>query len=178
MRGWQRSMAGVVGVVFWLGTLLGQVAAQTPPAGRLSINHKGFTRPQPQGQPLIIEATITSPAGIRKAEVFCRAAGGRDFTAVPMQLGDDNVYRALVPDWMTAGAGVEYYIAATDQAGRSASQGFVGFPLIVRLLPAHAPTPEEKVKELENALETIRKSKETTPIPGGVYSEPQLNRNR
>jgi hypothetical protein len=178
MRGWQRNMAGVVSGVLWLGMVLGQVAAQTPPAGRLSIDHKGFTRPQPQGQPLVIEATITSPAGISKAQVFCRAAGGGDFTALLMEPVDGNRYRAVVPDWMTAGVGVEYYIAVTDQAGRSASQGFVGFPLIVRLLPARQLSPEEKVKELESTLEAIRKNKDTTPSPSAPYQDPALNRYR
>jgi hypothetical protein len=116
---------------------------------------------QRRGAPLAIEARITSPAGIRKAEVFCRAVGGGDFTALPMAAIEDNHYRAVVPDWMTAGPGLEYYITATDERGQSTSQGFVGFPLVVRLAAGQGPTQEERLKALQETLDIIRKSKET-----------------
>jgi hypothetical protein len=79
---------------------------------------------------------------------------------------------------MTAGSGVEYYITASDQAGRSASQGFVGFPLTVRLLPARQFSQEERVKELDAALEILRKNRETPPTPSGNYQSPQPDRYR
>jgi hypothetical protein len=104
-----------------------------------------------------------SPAGIRKAEVFCRAVGGGDFTALPMVAIEDNHYRAVVPDWMTAGPGLEYYITATDERGQSTSQGFVGFPLVVRLAAGQGPTQEDRLKALQETLDVIRKSKETPP---------------
>ena len=178
MQGWQRMVAGIVWGGLWLSIMAGPGATQSPSPGRLIIDHKAFTKPQQQGQALLIEATITSPAGIRKADVFCRAVGGGDFTALPMEPAEGNRYRAMVPDWMTAGIGVEYYITATDQAGRSTSQGFVGFPLTVRLLPPRQLSQEERVKALDDTLETIRKSKEASPAPpGGSFQEPQLNRN-
>jgi hypothetical protein len=149
--------------------------AQTTSEGRLTIDHKVFTQPQPQGQPLLIEATITSPAGMHKAEVFCRQAGGRDFTALKMEHVGQNVYRAVVPDWMAAGAGLEYYITASDQQGRSTSQGFVGFPLIVRFVPPRQQTPEERVKTLNETLDLLRKSRETPAAPGG-YVDPLQKR--
>ena len=146
--------------------LLGTLAvAQQPQEARLAIDHAPFTRPQRRGASLAIEANITSPAGIRKAEVFCRAVGGGDFTALPMEPVGDNRYRAVVPDWMTAGQGLEYYIAATDERGQSTSQGFVGFPLFVPFFTAQAPSQEERLKALQETLDVIRKGKETPQRP-------------
>jgi hypothetical protein len=144
-----------------------EAGAQTTQSGRLVIDHKVFAQPQRQGQPLAIQATISSPAGIHKAEVFCRQAGGRDFSALKMEHIGQDVYRAVVPDWMTAGVGLEYYISATDQQGRSASQGFVGFPLIVRLAPPRQQSSEERVKALDDTLELLRKSRQAPSLPGG-----------
>lgn len=152
----------------WLGTL---VAAQPAQEARLTIDHAPFTKVQRRGVPLAIEATITSPAGIRKAEVFCRVVGGGDFTALLMDAVGDNRYRAVVPDWMTAGKGLEYYITATDERGQSTSQGFVGFPLFVPFSTAQTPTQEERLKALQETLDVIRKQKETpspTRDPGAV----------
>src|SRR5437870_5989153 len=159
-----------------LGLLYTLVAAQQPQEARLAIDHAPFTRAQRRGAPLAIEATITSPAGIRKAEVFCRVAGGGDFTALPMDSVGNNHYRAVVPDWMTAGKGLEYYIAATDERGQSTSQGFVGFPLAVRLLPGQGPTQEERLKALQETLDVIRKSKEKETTP--QKPDPTTNRYR
>ena len=149
--------------------------AQTPPGEPLIIQHQGFSHPQPQGQPLPIEATITSPAGIRKAEVFCRPAGGRVFTALAMTAIDPgkHIYRAVVPDWLTAGHELEYYITATDQLGRSASQGFVGFPLFVRLVVQRRLTREERVQSLDDILNVIRKSRAAADGPG-LNNDPLL----
>jgi hypothetical protein len=148
--------------------------AQQPQEARLAIDHAPFTMAQRRGAPLVIEARITSPAGIRKAEVFCRTMGGGDFTALPMEAMEEHRYRAVVPDWMTAGPGLEYYITATDERGQSTSQGFVGFPLAVRLVAGQGPTQEERLKALQETLDIIRKSKETTPQPPA----PTTNRNR
>jgi hypothetical protein len=176
MRFWQRGRRGRLygGLIVVLLVVVAQ--AQTPSAGRLAIDHKGFTQPQPQGQPLLIEATITSPAGIHQAEVFCRQAGGRDFTALKMVHVGQDVYRTVVPDWMAAGTGLEYYITASDQQGRSTSQGFVGFPLIVRLVPPRQQTPEERVKTLNETLDLLRKRRDApTMVPGGGI-DPQQQR--
>jgi len=146
-----------------LGLLAPLVAAQQPQEARLAIDHAPFTRVQKRGVPLAIEATITSPAGIRKAEVFCRVAGGGDFTALPMDSVGNSLYRTVVPDWMTAGKGLEYYITATDERGQSTSQGFVGFPLIVQFYTAQAPSQEERLKALQETLDVLRKGKEAPP---------------
>src|SRR6266705_6887526 len=166
----------VVGCLLALGLLGTLAVAQQPQAARLAIDHAPFTRPQRRGTPLTIEATITSPAGIRKADVFCRAVGGGDFTALPMEAVAENRYRAVVPDWMTAGQGIEYYITATDERGQSTSQGFVGFPLAVRLLPGKGPTQEERLKALQETLDIIRKSKEKETTP--QKPDPTTNRYR
>ena len=146
-----------------LGLLCTLAAAQQPQAARLAIDHAPFTRPQRRGTPLTIEATISSPAGIRKAEVFSRVVGGGDFTARPMEAVGDNLYRVVVPDWMTAGKGLEYYITATDERGQSTSQGFVGFPLVVQFVAARAPSQDDRLKTLQETLDIMRKSKESAP---------------
>src|SRR5262249_58853072 len=79
-----------------LGLLSTLVAAQQPQEARLAIDHAPFTKAQRRGVPLAVEATITSPAGIRKAELFCRVAGGGDFTALPMEAVGNNLYRVVV----------------------------------------------------------------------------------
>jgi hypothetical protein len=165
----------VTGCLLVLGLLCPMaVAQQQPQAARLAIDHAPFNTAQRRGAPLAIEARITSPAGIRKAEVFCRAVGGGDFTALPMEAVEEHRYRAVVPDWMTAGPGLEYYITATDERGQSASQGFVGFPLAVRLVVGQGPTQEERLKALQETLDVLRKNKETTP----QKPDPTTNRYR
>jgi len=171
----------VTGCLLVLGLLCPLALAQQPKEARLVNDHAPFTTAQRRGAPLVIEARITSPAGIRKAEVFCRVLGsGGDFTALPMEAVEEPRYRAVVPDWMTAGPGLEYYITATDERGQSTSQGFVGFPLAVRLLPGQGPTQEERLKALQETLDIIRKNKETpspTPSPSQTPS-PNTNRYR
>ncbi|MCY4515335.1 MAG: hypothetical protein OXC69_09440 [Candidatus Tectomicrobia bacterium] len=125
----------------------------------LSITHQGFNRPQARGRPLAIEATITTSAGIAKARVFCRSTGSGDFMALPMAHVENDLYRAVVPDWLLAGSGLEYYIEVTDGSGEAASQGFRGFPLQVRLVSAGGSSQEERLKALQNALDLIREQK-------------------
>lgn len=148
--------------------------AQPASGGKLAIDHAPFTRPHRRGAPLTIDATITAPAGVRKAEVFCRTAGGGDFTAFEMEPVGNDAYRTVVPDWLTAGVGLEYYITATDARGQSTSQGFVGFPLLVRFVSGQAPTQEDRLKALQETLDDIRKSKETE----GFQRQPQAPTNR
>jgi hypothetical protein len=152
------------------------INAQMQPEAQLVIQHQTFVQPQRRGGPLPIEATITSPAGIRKAEVFCRPVGGRAFTALTMieiEPGK-HAYRAVVPDWLTAGQGLEYYITATDQLGHSASQGFVGFPLVVRLDVQRQRTPEERVQSLDDILSVIRKNRKVNSPD--IMNDPLLER--
>lgn len=133
--------------------------------GALSITHQGFSRPQARGKPLAIEATITAAAGVRKAQVFCRSAGSGDFMALPMSRVEGERYRAVVPDWLLAGSGLEYYIEVTDSNGKAASQGFRGFPLQVLLVSTRRSSQEERLKALQNALDLIR---EQNQPPGAV----------
>jgi hypothetical protein len=143
--------------------LLGTVA-RGEQAARPVIDHRVFTHPQARGYALVIEATITAAAGVRKAEVFCRPDGGGDFIPVSMvQHGGEHVYQAIVPDWMTAGSGLSYYITVTDQEGQSTSQGFVGFPLYVEFASAQPPSQEERLKALQGVIDTLRQQRETPP---------------
>ncbi len=177
MRSGHAKAIGTVCGTLLLGFLTAVAWAQNRPQAGIVIVHKGFQVPQRRGSALLIEATITSPAGVRKAEVFCRPLGGREFTALPMSpLDDAETYRAVVPDWLTAGEGLEYYISATDQLGRSASHGFVGFPLVVHLVTTRLPTREERLKALEQTLDVIRKQRDAAG--SGVADDPLLNRPR
>ena len=139
-----------------LSVLLFAAVVQGQQNGALSITHQGFSRPQAQGKPLAIEATITAAAGIRKAQVFCRSAGSGDFMALPMLHVEGERYRAVVPDWLLAGSGLEYYIQVTDSNGQTASQGFRGFPLQVLLVSTRRGSQEERLKALQEALDLIR----------------------
>ena len=139
-----------------LSVLLFANVVQGQQNGALSITHQGFSRPQARGKPLAIEAAITAAAGIRKAQVFCRSAGGGDFMALPMLPVERDLYRAVVPDWLMAGAGLEYYIEVTDSNGQAASQGFRGFPLQVLLVSTRRSSQEERLKALQEALDLIR----------------------
>ena len=168
----------VVGMFAWgvlvVGNLASEAVAQTNQRARLVIGHQTFTHPQRRSSALAIDATITSPAGIRKAEVFCRPAGARAFTALPMTHRGDNLYRAVVPDWLMVGKRLEYYITAVDQLGHSTSQGFVGFPFVVQLTAQRQLTQEERVRSLEDTLNLIRKSREGRGT--GLYNDPLLER--
>ena len=122
----------------------------------ISIDHRGFNGPQARGRPLAIEAMIAGSRGIAKAQVFCRSAGGGNFMAVPMAQVEGDLYRAVVPDWLLAGSGLEYYIEVTNGDGETASQGFRGFPLQVRLVSTRESSREERLKALQEVLDLIR----------------------
>ncbi len=143
-------------VFLGLSVLLFATVIQGQQNGALSITHQGFSRPQARGKPLPIEATITAAAGVRKAQVFCRSAGRGDFMALPMSHVEGERYRAVVPDWLLAGSGLEYYIEVTDSNGQAASQGFRGFPLQVLLVSTRRSSQEERLKSLQEALDLIR----------------------
>ena len=136
--------------------LLFAAVAQGQQDRSLSITHQGFSRPQARGRPLAIQATITAAAGVAKAQVFCRSAGGGNFMALPMAQVDVDLYRAVVPDWLLAGSGLEYYIEVTDGNGETALQGFRGFPLQVRLVSTRESSREERLQALQEALDLIR----------------------
>lgn len=151
----QRKIGGCL-VLIGLFVLSLATAAQGQQSDALSIAHRGFSRPQARGKPLAIEATIAAAAGVRKAQVFCRSAGGGDFMALPMAPVEGNLYRAVVPDWLLAGSGLEYYIEVTDGNGQAASHGFRGFPLQVLLVSTRRSSQEERLKALQDALDLIR----------------------
>lgn len=170
--------SSVAGTLLLLSLFSPFALAQQAPGDRLAIDHAPFNRPQRRGVPLAIEATINAPAGLRKAAVFCRAVGGGDFTAVPMEDVGEQRYRAIVPDWLTAGQGLEYYITATDERGQSTSQGFVGFPLVVQFGGGQAPTQEDRLKALQETLDVIRKGKEREGLPKTTDPTPNSSRYR
>ena len=151
----QRKIGGCTAFLGLL-VLLFATAAQGQQSDALSITHQGFSRPQARGKPLAIDATITAAAGVGKAQVFCRSAGGGDFMALPMAPVGGNLYRAVVPDWLLAGSGLEYYIEVTDGNGKAASHGFRGFPLQVLLVSTRRSSQEERLKALQEALDLIR----------------------
>lgn len=145
----------------FLTVLLPHLAMAAPGARKplLTIEHRPFDQPQPQGVAFAITARIQSPAGVQKAIVYCRMQGAQTFTALPMQARDEQIYAAVVPDWMTTSSGLEYYITATDRLGQSASRGFVGFPLTVQLVSNRVQTREERLQVLDDNLRLIRRSR-------------------
>lgn len=162
------------GCMAFLGLLLllFAAAAQGQQDDGLSIAHQGFSRPQARGKPLAIEATIAAAAGVRKAQVFCRSAGGGDFMALPMSPVEGNLYRAVVPDWLLAGSGLEYYIEVMDGNGQATSHGFRGFPLQVLLVSTRRSSQEERLKALQDALDLIREQNR----PSGAVDRYNPNR--
>ena len=92
--------------------------------------------------------------------------------ALPMAPVEGNLYRAVVPDWLLAGSGLEYYIEVTDRNGQAASQGFRGFPLQVLLVSTRRSSQEERLKALQEALDLIREQNR----PSGTVD--RYNRNR
>jgi hypothetical protein len=176
----QAMLVGVwCGVMVLLLSLAG--LAQEKRQALVTIEHAPFTRPQRRGYPLTIEARIVSPAGIRDAKVYFRQPGARDFTALEMHPDGEQTYRAVVPDWGMTGAALEYYITAVDLLGSSASRGFIGFPLTVRLTAERDATRQERLEVLENALESLRRKRETTTGQGesdGQWSGYDVNPGR
>ena len=167
-----RRSFGPTAALLALLILVTAVLAQGQQHKSLSITHQGFGGPQARGRPLAIEAMIAAARGVAKAQVFCRSAGGGDFMAVPMQRVEGDLYRAVVPDWLLAGTGLEYYVEVTDRTGETASQGFRGFPLQVRLISTRGSSREERLKALQDALDLIRN--QNRPSSPGDHS----NRNR
>lgn len=167
-----RIVGGFFCCMVFAGMMAAEITAQQKPSAQLAIDHKGFGSAQRRGAPLAVDAIITSPAGIRKAEVLCRPEGAREFTTLPMAHRGQDAYRAVIPDWMTTGKVLQYYITATDQLGRSASHGFVGFPLTVQLVSGQAQTREQRLKALQDTLDIIRKAREQEQQNSGGYNEP------
>lgn len=147
-------------VVLSLASLSG--FAQGKRQALVTIEHAPFTRVQLRGYPLLIEARIASPAGVREAKVYYRKPGERDFTALRMRQHGEETYRDVVPDWGMTGTSLEYYITAIDLLGSSASRGFVGFPLTVHITSGKESTRQERLEALENTLETIRRDRAAT----------------
>ena len=165
----RRRKMGVCTASLGLLVLLFAGVIQAQQEEALSITHQGFSRPQARGKPLAIEAAITAAAGVGKAQVFCRSAGGGDFMALPMSNVEGDLYRAVVPDWLLAGSGLEYYIEVTDSKGQAASQGFRGFPLQVLLVSSRRSSQEERLKALQEALDLIREQNRPAR-PGTRYN--------
>ena len=164
----------MAGVFTLLGICL-IVARSDAQETRPTVQHQVFAGAQRRGVPLAIDATLSAPAGLKKAEVYCRPSGAGGFTALPMAPLEGDVYRAIIPDWMTSGEGLDYYITVTDQQGVSTSQGFVGFPLHVNF---YSPsTREERVKSLDDALDILRRQRqERTVEPSDIGSSPSGGR--
>ncbi len=178
MRGGWYTRASRGAWVLLIGVMALCTSAQSAQVLPVTIEHREFMRPQRRGAPLVIEATITAPAGIRQARVFCRPAGGRDYTAIPMERVADDHYRAIVPDWLTAAEALEYYITATDLLGHSVSQGFAGFPLVVQLVAKQALSREERLRMLQQTLEFLRKRRGPSRSEEQLYQDPLLGLGR
>ena len=75
------------------------------------------------------------------------------------------------------GSRLEYYITATDERGQSTSQGFVGFPLVVRLVVGQGPTQEDRLKALQESLDVMRKGRKVPRRTRPHYQSLSLERD-
>ena len=103
----------------------------TPPADTAAptIVHAPIANGQPAGLGVAVSAVITDASGVAGADLFYRVTGGAFMSVAMTTLGADT-YQAEVPGAAVTGAGVDYYVRATDasMAGNEA------------LDPATAPT--------------------------------------
>ena len=83
-----------------------------PPA----IVHAPVTNGQPAGQPVTVSASITDASGVASATLYYRAIGAGAFSTAAMSNTAGATYQGTVPGGAVNAPGVEYYLAASDNA--------------------------------------------------------------
>ncbi|PKN57087.1 MAG: hypothetical protein CVU56_12675, partial [Deltaproteobacteria bacterium HGW-Deltaproteobacteria-14] len=78
------------------------------------VTHIPITDGQPPGAAVTVTATITDATGVAGANLYFRPLGGTSFGAAPMAKITGNTWTALIPAFIVASPGVQYYIEATD----------------------------------------------------------------
>ncbi|MGH7453099.1 MAG: hypothetical protein ACRENG_17250, partial [bacterium] len=90
--------------------------------------------PQPNGQPISIQANITDDLGIANVTLNYRRGGEPIFNAVPMA-NNNGEYQTTIPSNTVTSRGIEYFIEATDQKGlksRWPAAGYVSIQVQVQ----------------------------------------------
>jgi hypothetical protein len=88
------------------------------------------------GGPLVIQATITDNVAVKKASVFFRFMGTREYFIMDMHHVGNNIYSIEIPDQYVQVPGLEYYIQASDKAGNiEAFRGSSFSPLTIKVIP-------------------------------------------
>lgn len=80
-----------------------------------TITHTPIAAGRPAGQSVAVTADISDGSGVQSATLYYRVTGGGAFASVPMS-ASGNTYSASIPAQSVTTAGVDYYLAATDQA--------------------------------------------------------------
>ncbi len=73
----------------------------------------------PANMETAISAEITDDKGINQAFLFYRRGGLSSYSSIAMNRGTGNLYSGKIPAVDVAENGLEYYILATDQSGKS-----------------------------------------------------------
>lgn len=73
---------------------------------------------------LRVEATISDQSGVDFATLFYRSIGQHEYKRARMEPLPDDVFLAIIPDFVVIGEGVEYFITAVDPLGNP--PGFSG----------------------------------------------------
>ena len=96
-----------------------------------TITHTPIADAQPVGQAVSIQASITDPSGVASATLHYRD-NSASWMQVALTPAGGNAYAAEIPAAAVTGAGVSYYLAATDT---SAAQNLSTLPLAGPAMP-------------------------------------------
>jgi len=81
-----------------------------------SIAHMPVSDGQEAGQDVEVSAAVSDPSGVASVVLYYRITGESTFTALPMIAAGGNLYVEEIPGFDVTGAGVDYYIEATDSS--------------------------------------------------------------
>ncbi|MGD8395028.1 MAG: protein kinase [Candidatus Eiseniibacteriota bacterium] len=88
---------------------------------------------------LRIRATVTDEVGVRRVELHVRKGRDGEFSVLPMEAVGDGVYEVEVPRELYRGAGMDYYITATDQNANQRSSSTTTLQVDYKLTPPPPP---------------------------------------
>jgi len=124
------------------------------------IEHEQFVEKAPYGVELPVAAKVTDDTGVESVQVNYRRKGEPAFGAATLEpIGEDR-YQGVIPAASTETEAVEYYIMATDLAGKISTQGTASNPLTVEVLP--------KLEERSKAAALLRSL--VVPGLGQIYN--------
>ncbi len=108
--------------------------ADAPPSGNdmvaPNINHQLQTRGRVEaGNPVEITAVVRDDDGVAAVTLYYRNIGGEEYTRLPMQLRDLDLYGVTIPGAQVSAPGIEYYIQAEDKVGNLSFKGATFSPI-------------------------------------------------